>query len=95
MAAFAKKSGYDIVSNRRDQRQETRKSIGMAASIRLGGFASRSCTVLDLSDAGVRISVERAASVPDEFTLLLSKAAHGRRARVKWRRGNHIGAKFL
>ena len=95
MAAFGKKSNYDLTSSRRDKRQTKRKPIGAAAYIRLGSFAARPCTVLDLSDTGVRISVESAATIPAEFTLLLSKNSHGRRARVKWRRGIQIGAEFV
>jgi hypothetical protein len=51
--------------------------------------------VLDLSDTGVRISVDGAANIPTEFALFLSKKSQGRRARVKWRRGNQIGAEFI
>ncbi len=92
MAAFGK---YDVISNRRDKRQTKRKAVGTMAYIRLGGFAGRPCTVLDLSDTGVRISVENAAGIPAQFTLLLSKNAPGRNACVKWRRGNQIGAEFI
>ncbi len=95
MAVFGKKSNSVPTSGRRDKRQTKRKPIGAAAYIRLGGFAARPCTVLDLSDTGVRISVDSAAGIPAEFTLLLSKNSQGRRARVKWRRGNQIGAEFI
>ena len=95
MAVFGKKSNSVPASGRRDKRQTKRKPIGAAAYIRLGSFAARPCTVLDLSDTGVRISVDSAAGIPAEFTLLLSKNSQGRRARVKWRRGNQIGAQFI
>jgi hypothetical protein len=95
MAAFGKKSNYDLTFNRRDKRQTKRKPMGAAAYIRLGSFAARPCTVLDLSDTGVRISVDSVAGIPAEFTLLLSKNSQGQRARVKWRRGNQIGAQFI
>jgi hypothetical protein len=95
MAAFGKKPNYDLTSSRKDKRQTKRKPIGAAAYIRLGSFAARPCTVLDLSGTGVRISVDSAASIPVEFALLLSKNSQARRARVKWRRGNQIGAEFI
>jgi hypothetical protein len=95
MAAFGKKSNHDLISGRKDKRQTKRKPIGAAAYIRLGSFAGRPCMVLDLSDTGVRISVDGAANIPTEFALFLSKKSQGRRARVKWRRGNQIGAEFI
>jgi hypothetical protein len=95
VAAFGKKQTYDIISNRQDKRQSKRKPVDRAAYIRLGGFATRPCTVIDYSDSGVRISVDNAASVPAGFTLLFSKDSEGRSARVKWRRGNQIGAEFI
>jgi hypothetical protein len=95
MAAFGKKSNYDLTPSRRDKRQTKRKPMGAAAYIRLGSFAARPCTVLDLSETGVRILIDSAASIPAEFALVLSKNSQGRRARVKWRRGNQIGAEFI
>jgi hypothetical protein len=88
-------AAFDLTPNRRDKRQTKRKPIGAAAYLRLGSFAARPCTVLDLSETGVRISVDSAASIPAEFALLFSKNSQGRRARVKWRRGDQIGAEFI
>ena len=95
MPVFGKKLNRDLTSGRKDKRQTKRKPIGAAAYIRLGSFAARPCTVLDLSDTGIRITADGAASIPAEFALLLSKNSQGRRARVKWRRGNQIGAEFI
>jgi hypothetical protein len=77
--------------------RDARRKLGEKAWIRLdGGFAMRSCTIVDLSDVGVKIDVEAAESVPTNFTLLMSQdAPTGRRARIKWRRGSKIGAEFL
>jgi hypothetical protein len=36
-----------------------------------------------------------ADSLPDTFTLILSKNSNGRLARVKWRRGTEVGAEFF
>jgi hypothetical protein len=73
-----------------------RRKLGVKAWIRLdGGFATRPCTILDLSETGVQIAVEAAESVPNNFVLLMSQDARtGRRAQVKWRSGSKIGAEF-
>jgi len=74
-----------------------RKKLGVKAWIRLGGgFATRPCIIVDLSDTGLQIAVDAADSVPNNFVLLMSQDARaGRRAHVKWRRGSKIGAEFL
>jgi hypothetical protein len=81
----------------RDKRKASRKKYGTNAWIRLdGGFAVRSCKVLDMSDSGVQIEIDDAKSVSNEFSFLTSRTAGtGRRARIKWRRGAQIGAQFL
>ena len=80
----------------RDQRKATRKKVGANAWIRFGGsFAVRPCSVTDISDSGVQITVLDAEPLPNEFTLLMSKGGTGRRARVKWRRGSKVGAAFV
>ena len=55
----------------------------------------RPCQVLDLSRTGVRLTVTNAHSLPNTFTLILSKNSSGRPARVKWRRGTEVGAEFF
>ena len=59
------------------------------------GSLVRQCQVLDLSRTGVRLAVTNADSLPDTFTLILSKNSSGRLVRVKWRRGTEVGAEFL
>lgn len=82
--------------NARDQRKATRKKVGANAWIRLGGgFATRPCSVTDISDTGVQITVLDAEPLPNEFSLLMSRGGAGRRARVKWRRGSKVGAEFI
>ena len=65
------------------------------AWIRLEGSLVRRCQVVDLSRTGVRLTVMNADSLPNTFTLILSKNTTGRPARVKWRRGNEVGAEFF
>jgi hypothetical protein len=82
---------------KKELRKTSRKKVGMNAWIRLdGGFAVRPCSVADLSDSGVQISIDAAQTIPSVFTLLRSRdAGKGQRARIKWRRGSQIGAEFL
>jgi hypothetical protein len=83
--------------NGKELRKASRRKSGAKAWIRLdGGFAMRSCSMFDLSDTGVQITVHAAESIPNVFTLLMSRdASLGRRARVKWRRASQIGAEFI
>jgi hypothetical protein len=83
--------------NQKDKRRVSRKRSGAKAWIRLdGGFALRSCNLIDHSDAGVCIAVETPEKVSNVFTFLTSRdSVAGRRVRIKWRRGTQIGAEFI
>jgi hypothetical protein len=95
-ASFMRKLSYDFTPSRQEKRRAKRRTQTSRGSIRLeGGFASRVCTILNLSDHGARISVEGANKIPDVFTLIIAKNLQGRSARVKWRRGKEIGAEFV
>jgi PilZ domain len=59
------------------------------------GSLTRQCQVLDISRTGVRLAVQNPDSLPETFILVLSKGSIGRPARVKWRRGNEVGAEFF
>jgi PilZ domain-containing protein len=81
--------------NRKNRRQSPRRNFNVMAWIRLdGGFAARQCSVLDLSETGVRLFV-RDAKIPGKLMLLFSKDAPGKPARTVWLSGNQIGAEFL
>ena|SRR5271166_3771355 len=83
------------VRKTKELRRASRRKVSADAWIRLdGGFAMRPCSVIDLSDTGVQISVGAGEPVPSTFTFVMSRSAAGRRARVKWRRGSQIGAEF-
>jgi hypothetical protein len=69
---------------------------GNSTWIQLEGSLTRQCQILDLSRTGVRLRVTNAHSLPNTFALVLSKNSGGSRpARVKWRRGNEVGAEFF
>jgi hypothetical protein len=83
-------------TGRTERRQSPRRSLNTPGWIRLdGGFGLRECRIIDVSIAGVRISLPFAGKLPETFTLLLSKHAQGHRVRTIWRRANQIGAKFI
>ncbi len=80
-----------------DARKVARRKLGTKGWIRLdGGFSMRPCTIVDISDHGVGISIETPQLVTDPFELVLSRQGRQcRRCTVKWRNGSRIGAKFL
>jgi hypothetical protein len=56
----------------------------------------RKCVIADLSDGGVKLMVGDPREISSQFVLLPSReASTGRRCRVKWRNGTHIGAEFV
>ena len=79
-----------------NKRRAARVKSGASGWLRLdGGFAMRPCQVLDVSDTGVRIAVDPALRVPNDFVIVLSQGRPGRRAHVKWRNATQIGAQFV
>jgi len=79
-----------------ERRQSPRRNTNSIGWIRLdSGFATRECKIVDVSTAGVRLSIPFAEKLPATFSLLFSKNAQGHRVRAIWRRGNQIGAKFI
>ena len=79
---------------RTERRRATRSTLGSRAWIRLdSSFAVRPCRVVDLSPTGARLVIE--GDIPKSFALLLSLNSAGRKARIKWRRGDQIGIQFV
>jgi hypothetical protein len=63
--SFMRKLNYDFVPRRQEKRRAKRRTRTSKGFIRLeGGFASRICIILDLSDSGARISVEGVSKIP-------------------------------
>jgi hypothetical protein len=94
---FKQANSYRSAQKPDRRRKASRKETISNAWIALdGGFAVRSCSVVDLSNTGVQIKIDPADFVPSYFTLMMSRnSGTGRRARVIWRRGSKIGAQFL
>jgi hypothetical protein len=79
------------------RRQEARQRCYRPAKIKLAaGARACDCTVVDMSDGGVRLNVE-GLNVPDEFMLLISNKGkvEERAYKVVWRFGNELGAQFV
>lgn len=96
MGLFSGRLGYDYGGNIKDRRKTKRRAMGSQGWVRLeGSFGIRSCKVIETSNTGVRISLDRSDGTIDEFTLMANRADHaGRRAKVRWRRGQQVGAEF-
>jgi PilZ domain len=79
------------------RRREARRRYYRPAKIKLAaGARACDCTVVDISESGVRLNVE-GLDVPDEFVLLISNEPKVRETayKVVWRFGNELGAKFV
>jgi hypothetical protein len=56
---------------------------------------SLDCAVRDVSPGGARLRVADPKVVPAEFQLVFQQTGEFRRAKVRWRRAQHIGVSFL
>jgi hypothetical protein len=79
------------------KKRDTRKSVRQSGWITLdGGFATRPCTVLDLSATGARIEIDDPRTAAAGFRLAFSRDARsGHQCKVIWRRGKTLGVKFV
>ena len=79
------------------RRREARQRCYRPAKIWLAaGARACDCTVVDISDGGVRLNVE-GLDVADEFVLLISNNGRVQESayKVVWRFGNELGAQFV
>jgi hypothetical protein len=79
------------------KKRESRKSVRQSAWIILdGGFATRSCFVIDLSATGAKITVDDASTAPASFQLTFARDARaGRQCTVMWSSGKTMGVRFI
>jgi hypothetical protein len=80
-----------------EKRQSPRYALKQLAMIKPeNGTPARYCTVLDVSDSGVRLDV-RGIDIPDEFVLFFSGASPARDGKYKvvWRLEQKVGAKLV
>jgi len=92
MAGFANSFGRS-----RDKRRTIRRAHNVHAWVKSqSSFARRRCRIIDISSAGVRLSVDKGTELSDVFNLTLDGGSpQGHRVRVRWRRGNEVGGEFL
>jgi len=83
--------------SRREQRKSARVEWNTAARIRLHGTSfTLPCIVHNLSNIGAGITAPNVATLPDEFTLELSRGgARARACRVVWRTKSEVGVEFV
>lgn len=60
-----------------------------------GGFAVRACRLVDWSETGVRLRLQSGEPMPKSFKLLMTRTSTGKMCRMKWRRGQEVGAEFV
>jgi len=79
-----------------EKRKSKRKPIGQRAWVNFGpGSRLRPCFLRNMSDAGARLALPMAATVPQQFVLHFSPdASVGRRCEVIWQSGTEIGVAF-
>jgi hypothetical protein len=83
MALFGRKS--------RPPRRKANQDAWIAID---GTFATRRCSVLDISKGGAKIRVDDPTFVRPVFQLKFSPTDQGIRCRVAWRRGLVMGVEF-
>jgi hypothetical protein len=77
-----------------NRRRSERHLCGGPAKLHLGlGTFPRSCTVVDISDGGVRMVAEN-VSIPPEFTIELQDGSV-RRCRLAWKIESEFGGEFI
>jgi hypothetical protein len=79
------------------QRQSPRHRENRRAWVDVdNGSRPLDCAIWDLSEAGVRFTIETPSRVPFDFFLVLSKDGKDRRrCQVIWRSDDQVGACFL
>jgi hypothetical protein len=97
MALLKSKLGFGFSARPKEKRRAMRRTQDLNAWVRPdGSFAVQPCKIIDMSRAGVRISVTRAETLNGTFLLMTSRdGSEARRVKMKWRKGNQIGAEFV
>jgi hypothetical protein len=80
-----------------EKRKQARRRVGVQAKIVPldKGRKAGSCTVVDLSSTGARLSVGNPLSVPAEFTLMLPNMPAGHNSQIAWRSRSEVGVRFV
>ena len=82
--------------NSTEHRYDARASEFRAADVILDAKrAPIACTVIDISESGVRLHIETPHRIPDTFGLAFNHPRQTRNCRLVWREGNELGARFV
>ena len=86
-----------MIFSRAKKTRVPRKSVQQSAWLIFNGsFATRPCTVIDLSDAGAKITANESSAVGSRLRLAFSRDVRtGRPCEVVWQRGKTFGVKFV
>ena len=76
----------------RPSRRRTNQPAWMSVD---GSFATRQCTIVDISEDGARLRVEDPHFVKPHFHLKFERASPGRACKVAWTKGDLVGIKFM
>ena len=75
-----------------DRRGETRRSVNARGVICAPGVET-ACLIVDLSDAGLRLRLDRSAALPSEVVVVDVAEAVAYLATVVWQKGQEAGLK--
>ena len=87
----------DLMEARKDKRVIFERGY-TAAIMAIDGTWRRSCTMLDVSDSGARLSIEgslEGLSMSEFFLVLSTRGKAYRRCELAWLNGNQAGVRFL
>lgn len=78
-------------------RREDRAEVSRRAWLDTGdGGPLVNCTLVDISESGAKIAIDEVDTVPETFTLWLSRYGYPRYScRVVWRDCDAIGVRFV
>lgn len=78
-----------------DRRRAPRhRTLKAAKILPIDGWEARDGIVRDQSETGARIAVEKPATVPDEFRLVVLKEATIQPVTVRWRDEKQMGVEY-
>ena len=85
------------MSKSSNRRKFVRRPLSYPAKIvATDGSWGRNCRVLDVSDGGAKLALEKPAELPEEFILALSvRGKAARKCHVMWTDENEIGVQFV
>jgi hypothetical protein len=85
------------MSKNSNRRKFVRRPLSYPAKIvATDGSWGRNCRVIDVSDGGAKLALEKPAQLPQEFFLALSvRGKAARKCHVMWTDENEIGVQFV